>query len=612
MLAFVFAAAAALLPQDPVRLGVLAADTTDGPDAVFVRGVKRAAEAIGKAGGVDGAKVELTFAPVASAADVAKAIDDLVAAGAAGVVASPQWHLAEAARKAAAGKLACVSFTTPAAALPPVLDRLIERTFCMTRVGLVRDKSKDAVEFAKQLAKGGLTAPTTLLWDFDLAGGAKAFAKLLEKDRPEVYVFDAEPAAVAQFLTQTMADDPSVVVLLPRAWGAPTAKLARRLFVVHGMSPGCVTQTTQFRADYERDHGTPGFAVAEGYDGVTALAKAVDAANARDAAAVGAALAALAFDGVRGRCEWDKALGAFVPALATWIVEGDGMRPYVPGVVALVAVGSSPGTAPAEARKPQSQVGEPFATWRTRQFVPEDGSQWVHCLWADDPGFATIADDLALLGIGTRGKDPLVDHLVREEILARVMAIASTKFGRTATGVGEDGKSLRIAFVAHVAAAEREKRRLRIWPARFGGDHADAGGQAFGTFCRVYSTFIRRTIFQPHALTPPLTSADRMYLDGTYAFGSDYGLDKRSELIRALIDGYAGAMALTLAHEVGHLAGLGHVTDDPLEIMNVDEGAGIGYREARFGQGSWTIMRDRHGLVGDKPGKGEKTGKKGK
>ena len=119
----------------------------------------------------------------------------------------------------------------------------------------------------------------------------------------------------------------------------------------------------------------------------------------------------------------------------------------------------------------------------------------------------------------------------------------------------------------------------------------------------MYSKFIRRTIFEKHALSPAVTAADREYLDGSYVFGSEHERDKRSELIRALINGYAGSMALTLAHEVGHLAGLGHVDDDPVEIMNVNEGAGLDYRDAKFGTPSLESMAKRYGIVGDKPGK---------
>lgn len=593
----------AATPQGPLLLGVIATESPDGSDVVFLRGVRRAVEAQNLKGGVDGAKVELVIAPAATPAEVATVVGKFAADGAVGVVAPPAAWLADAARRACSGKLPCASFATSPAAVVPLLDRLVGQTFCMTRVGLVRDKHKDAIEGGKLLAKS-LTAPGSLVWEMDIAGGARAYGKLIEKERPEVLLFDAEPPAVEQFVRQVLGPAPPVLVLTPRAYGEATRTMSARTFFVQGLTPAAVATTSQFRADYERDHGVPGFAAAEGFEGAAALMAAIGAANARDAASVQAALSGLTLEGVRGRYGYDKALAAFSPPLGVWLAAAR-PSPYVPLVVPLQAVGTSPGTAAPEAKKPQEALGEPFGKWRTAKFRPEDGAQVVLCSWADDGGFATAAADLKLLGLAT-GTDALVDHLVREEIMARVMAIASTKFGRLEDGTGIVGKSLRIAFAMHMAPKEREKKKLRLWPARFGGDHADAGGEAFGTFCRVYTMFIRRTIFQPHALQPPLAADDLAYLDGTYAFGSNLEQDKRSELIRALVNSYAGSMALTLAHEVGHLAGLGHVTDDPVEIMNVNEGDGLDYREARFGQPSLESMRSRYGLVGDKPGKGEK------
>jgi hypothetical protein len=177
------------------------------------------------------------------------------------------------------------------------------------------------------------------------------------------------------------------------------------------------------------------------------------------------------------------------------------------------------------------------------------------------------------------------------------MAITSSKFGRQDNGTGVAGKSLKICFIAYVPEKERKKR---IWLALHGGDHPDAGGEAFGSYCRVYTAFIRKSIFQKNALKPPLSAADLDLLDGTYKYGTDIEKDRRSELVRALVNSYAGSMALTLAHEVGHLCGLEHVTDDPKEIMNVDEGAGIDYREGHFGEYCWGRLVKKLGLVGDK------------
>ena len=73
--------------------------------------------------------------------------------------------------------------------------------------------------------------------------------------------------------------------------------------------------------------------------------------------------------------------------------------------------------------------------------------------------------------------------------------------------------------------------------------------------------------------------------------------DQRSNLVRALINGYAGSMALTAAHELGHVAGLDHDTDDPHGIMNVAEGGGIDYRDGHFTAGNLKALEKRLGLA---------------
>jgi len=593
---------AVLVPQEPVRIGLLVPDLATAEEQAFVRGARRAEAAIARQGGVDGAALELVFAAASAPGDVAGAIGDLQAANVVAVVAPPEPYLADTVRRVA-GKLPCVVHVAGPDVVAKALDDVCNHTFCMQYIGLVRDGSREARAFERLLGKDGLTAPTELLWDIGVGASAKTFGKQMEKSRPHLLVVDAEPDAAAQFLTEVLGSDPIPVVLTPRAVGPATRALPRTSFAVLGLSAASVATTTPFRTDYEFEYGDMGYGAAEGYEGVFAVARAVDAADARDAAAVKRALLDVVVEGARGRTTFDKAEGGLSMPCAVWLLEGGAIRHYAPGIVPLVAAGASPGTsagpAVASGPGPQEQIGEPFGTWRTRQFVFEEGAQWVLCQWteATDPGFATSGEDLRLLGLSTEGVDAIADHLVREEILARVLAIVSTKFGRAEDGTGIPGKSLRISFAAHVDRKEREKKKQRLWPAYFGGDHSGAGGEAFGTYCRVYTAFIRRTIFQAHALTPPLESADRAYLDGSYVFGSDRARDKRSELIRALINGYAGSMALTLAHEVGHLAGLGHVTDDPVEIMNVDEGAGIDYRDAHFGPGTWAIMERRYGLT---------------
>jgi hypothetical protein len=49
----------------------------------------------------------------------------------------------------------------------------------------------------------------------------------------------------------------------------------------------------------------------------------------------------------------------------------------------------------------------------------------------------------------------------------------------------------------------------------------------------------------------------------------------RHDAIRSLLNGFAGAMSLTTAHECGHLGGLGHDTVTPRSIMNVADAKGL-------------------------------------
>lgn len=590
----------------PLRIGLVVPDVAAAEDLAFVRGARRAEALLAKQGGIDGAPIELVFAAAAAPAQVAAAIGELEAAGVAAVVAPPEPSLAAVVQRIAQGKLPCVAHLAAPEAIAKALDDVCNQTFCMQTIGLVRDGSRDARALHKLLEKGGLSAPARLLWDVEVTASTKAFGKQLEKGRPHLLLLDAEPAAAARFLTEVLLADPMPVVLTPRAVGPAVRAVPRPLFAILGLSAASVATITPFRSDYEFEYGDLGHGAAEGYEGVLAVARAVDAADSRDGNLLRKALASVVVDGARGRTVFDRTLDGLAMPCAVWLLEQGATLHYAPPVVPLpkpgTTVGTTAGPTVVAGAGPQQQIGVPFGTWRTRQFVFEEGAQWVLCEWADEPGFASSGDDLALLGLSTNGKDPLADHLVREEILARVLAIASTKFGRREDGTGIPGKSLRISFAAHADPKEREKKKQRLWPARFGGDHSDAGGEAFGTYCRVYTAFIRRTIFQEHALEPRLEPADRTFLDGSYPFGSDPARDKRSELIRALINGYAGSMALTLAHEVGHLAGLGHVTDDPVEIMNVDEGGGIDYRDAHFGANTWAIMVKRYGLV-EEPGR---------
>jgi ABC-type branched-subunit amino acid transport system substrate-binding protein len=190
----------------------------------------------------------------------------------------------------------------------------------------------------------------------------------------------------------------------------------------------------------------------------------------------------------------------------------------------------------------------------------------------------TIEADLGAIGLSTGGATPALDALVRDEILARAIRIANRLFRREADGTPIAGWSWGMGFTTTPPA--EDVKRSRLWLAICAGDHPDAGGQAFGSWVAVYTSFLKRTMYERRKLDPVLSAADLPLLDGSYRWGSDRASNFRADKIRCLMDGFASAMGLTLSHELGHLCGCGHDTEHPTSIMNVVAGAGASWEEA--------------------------------
>jgi ABC-type branched-subunit amino acid transport system substrate-binding protein len=192
----------------------------------------------------------------------------------------------------------------------------------------------------------------------------------------------------------------------------------------------------------------------------------------------------------------------------------------------------------------------------------------------------TIEQDLLELGLSTGGAHPDLDARLRDEVLGRAVRIAYRLFGREADGTPIAGHSFGMVFAEGDAVPE-DVPRHRVWLAIVAGDHPDAGGQVIGSgLVAVYATFLKRTMYLSRRLDPPVSASDRPLLDGTYRWGRDRALHRRIDEIRCLLDGFASAVGLTLAHEYGHLAGCGHDTEHPTSIMNVVAGAGASWEEA--------------------------------
>ena len=190
----------------------------------------------------------------------------------------------------------------------------------------------------------------------------------------------------------------------------------------------------------------------------------------------------------------------------------------------------------------------------------------------------TIQDDLAACGLHTKGKAPEVDKIIEDELLARAMRVAHQLFRREPDGSPIPGWSWGMALTAKPPGDDIS--RGRIWPAVIAGDDPGAGGRAFGSWVQVYTTFLKRTMYEQHALETPVSAADLELLDGTYRWGEDKNRNRRLDDIRCLIDGFASAVGLTLAHEYGHCCGCGHDTEHPTSIMNVVAGAGKSWEAA--------------------------------
>ena len=226
---------------------------------------------------------------------------------------------------------------------------------------------------------------------------------------------------------------------------------------------------------------------------------------------------------------------------------------------------------------PTPGCGPPLGFGTPRTAEVNDHGKIGYLTWGP-PDRRTIERDLLAIGLSTGGADPELDEIVRREIQGRAIRIANRLFRREADGTPTPGWSWGMAFALEEPG--EEVKRGRVWPAVCAGDHEAAGGQAFGSWVAVYTTFLRRTMYESRKLDPPLSTADRKLLDGTCRWGVDRSANFRADKIRCLLDGFASAMGLTLSHEFGHLCGCGHDTEHPTSIMNVVAGAGASWEEA--------------------------------
>lgn len=575
--------------DDPIVVGIIASE----PDSPFVRAARAAVDERNAEGGIDGRPIRLvTEEDGGTEAGVKTALARLDTAGAIAVAGPLDAALAGAADRAAAGRRLPLLRVAPGptdvgtAAAGFLTEKLRTR-----RIGIVTDGSREAKELAKALA-AELTHPYGVVQTLPITIDSKGLAKKLERAPVDVFLVDAAPDAAVAAVNGPLGATGLPVVLTPRAAGDGHLPLERTALALLGRSPATVSSAAPFLAAWRAKHGEPGVGVGEGADAAGALLAALGIAGKAGASSretVADAMDDLSLTGSRGPARVVGKPPTLTAPLAVWRFADGVATAYLPPSIPaeLLLQGT------AAQRDVDPTLGVPFGAWRSDRFQVEEKTQQVLFSFGE-PGESTIDEDLRAIGLSTGGDAPLVDHLVKEELMARLLGVNALKFLRNEDGTAIPGTSLRISFATFLP---EKAKRGKVWTAVVAGDDEFAGGRAYPGQGRaeIYSTFIRRTIYEQHALDPPIGPDDLTYLDGSYRFGSDRARDLRSELIRSLINAYGGSMALTAAHEIGHLAGLGHITHDAVGIMNVEEGAGIDHSDGHFCEDSVTKLIQRLG-----------------
>jgi hypothetical protein len=210
----------------------------------------------------------------------------------------------------------------------------------------------------------------------------------------------------------------------------------------------------------------------------------------------------------------------------------------------------------------------------------------------------TIDEDLATIGIA-KSAGPAYD-LALEQILARTCGKLSRVWSKNYDGSRRPALSFKIAFVPETADAAPPD-----WAAVIAGDGPDGlhGGQNFPKIHRAQalSTFLLRNAKLLHdaKLDPPLSAADTVYLDGSYAWNTTAEGNQRSDKIRALLDGAASTFCMKLSKEIGGLATLPvDFSGEPRSIMVAKGGEGVSDEFAYFPPAFAKVLEKVLGRVG--------------
>lgn len=548
-------------------------------DSHFMRGAQAAVEMWKKSGGQ---KSQILSQTAKNGEEAVKAATLLKKSGVEVIVADYLGDETLSDLRSACNKLGIpiVTFEPGPQDVADAVEDLIVDRLRIENLALLSGKGKHANKL-KRILKKQLKHFQDLAFQDRINSKGKKLDQKFYKEKANGLLLDGTPEEVSAALLELKEFIKLPVFITPRGF-TPGMKLPITTYVLTGQSPLTHKLSIEFNEAYREKHEVdPQMGSGVGYDSVMFFLNAK-----KSGGNLGETLVTQKMKGPRGeiRAAAGSPEGSLHGPMALWTLEAGKSFALLPG----------PNDTGARATNDQKKrvsvprFGVPFGVDMENRFELEEGTQKVLVSWGV-PGQATIDDDLRLLGLSTGGKCPLADHLVKKELLGRMMAITSMKFLRSPSGTSRAGESFGISFATHLPP---KAKKAGVWKVIIAGDDPEAGGRAFpGTgLALTFSTFLRRTIFQPKAIDPPLTAMDLPDLLGCASQDEFYD-DARALMIHALIDGYAGSMALTTAHEVGHLTGLGHITDDPRGIMNVVDGAGLGYRIVAFSKGSQEKLR---------------------
>ncbi|MFT7616805.1 MAG: hypothetical protein ACI97A_000434 [Planctomycetota bacterium] len=484
-------------------------------------------------------------------------------------------------------KLPLVTFEPSPQDVADAVEDLIVDRLRINNLALLSGKGKHANKL-KRILKKQLVHFQEMSFQERINAKAKKIDPKIRKEKTDGILLDGSPAEVEAALHELKEVLRIPIFLTPRSF-LPGMKLPMKTYVLSGQSPLTHKAGLEFNVAFKEKHEVdPEMGSGAGHDAIMFCMQAAKNGTNK----ILESYPNLKVMGPRGeiKAATDANPGSLQSPMAIWTLDAGKTMALLPG-----PENSGP-RAKNDLKKRVSvpRFGVPFGVDMSNRFELEPGTQKVLVSWGV-PGQATIDEDLRLLGLSTQGKCPLADHLIKKELLGRMMAITSKKFLRLPNGKSRSGESYKISFATHLPP---KTKKAGSWKVIIAGDDPEAGGRAFpGTgLALTFSTFLRRTIFQPKAIDPPLCAMDLPDLLGCKSQDEFYD-DARALMIHALVDGYAGSMALTTAHEVGHLTGLGHITDDSKGIMNVVDGAGLGYRVVAFSKGSKENLNRSLGIV---------------